>query len=427
MEMRPVQKTPAHQTADLAELVCTNSFKSEDLTNAHGLLKAEMRDMGSILLDAAHEAKVPAGTALAVDRTRFANAVTQRIANHPNIEIVREEMTSLPDSPTVIATGPLTSDALTKEIKALLGDTGLAFYDSIAPIIAGDSINHEVAFYASRWGKGEGDDYINCPMTREEYEAFIASLRESDVYPGHEWENIPYFEGCLPIEVAASRGDDTLRFGPMKPIGLRDPRNDKRPYAVVQLRREDGDGRMWNMVGFQTRLRTGEQKKVFRMIPGLENAEFLRTGSIHRNTYLNFPSALTSYGAPHARRDVIFAGQLTGVEGYMESAANGILAGVNLHRIATKQEPAIPPSTTMLGGLMRYLREASPGRFQPMNSNFGLLDSMEGRIRNKDERRSRMIERAREDFARWWHDANEDATAVKDAGAATLTSHTKNA
>ena len=401
VEMRPVRATPAHQTDHLAELVCTNSFKSEDLTNAHGLLKAEMRDMGSVLLSAAHDARVPAGTALAVDRTLFAQAITSRIENHPNIELVRAEMTALPDGPAVIASGPLTSDALTNAIQSILGDGGLAFYDSIAPIISGDSINHDVAFYASRWGKGDGDDYINCPMTREEYEAFLAALRESDVYPGHEWEKIPYFEGCLPIEVSAARGDDTLRFGPMKPIGLRDPRNDRRPYAVVQLRREDHEGRMWNMVGFQTRLRTGEQKKVFRMIPGLENAEFLRTGSIHRNTYLNFPSALNSYGAPHARTDIVFAGQLTGVEGYMESAANGILAGINLHRVVNGDEAAIPPSTTMLGGLMRYLREAEPGRFQPMNSNFGLLDSMEARIRNKDERRQRLIERAREDFAAW--------------------------
>jgi methylenetetrahydrofolate--tRNA-(uracil-5-)-methyltransferase len=413
IEMRPVRPTPAHQTDHLAELVCTNSFKSEDLSNAHGLLKAEMRDMGSILLAAAHAARVPAGTALAVDRSRFAAAVTERIQSHDNIEIVREEVTQLPDGPAVIASGPLTSDALSHSIHNLLGDGGLAFYDSIAPIISGESINHDIAFYASRWGKGEGDDYINCPMTRDEYEAFLAALRESDVYPGHEWEKIPYFEGCLPIEVSASRGDDTLRFGPMKPIGLRDPRNDKRPYAVVQLRREDHEGRMWNMVGFQTRLRTGEQRKVFRMIPGLENAEFLRTGSIHRNTYLNFPSALNQYGAPAARPDIVFAGQLTGVEGYMESAASGILAGINLHRTVSGGDAAIPPSTTMLGGLMRYLREAEPGRFQPMNSNFGLLDSMEGRIRNKDERRIKLIERARDDFAKWAESADALVTAAR--------------
>jgi methylenetetrahydrofolate--tRNA-(uracil-5-)-methyltransferase len=413
IEMRPVRPTPAHQTDHLAELVCTNSFKSEDLSNAHGLLKAEMRDMGSVLLAAAHDARVPAGTALAVDRTIFAAAVTRRMESHPNIDIVRAEITELPATPAIIASGPLTSDALSQSIQRILGDGGLAFYDSIAPIISGESINMDVAFYASRWGKGEGDDYINCPMSRDEYEAFIAALRASDVYPGHEWENIPYFEGCLPIEVSAARGDDTLRFGPMKPIGLRDPRTDKRPYAVVQLRREDHEGRMWNMVGFQTRLRTGEQRKVFCMIPGLENAEFLRTGSIHRNTYLNFPTALNAYGAPAARPDIVFAGQLTGVEGYMESAASGILAGINLHRIVSGLDPAVPPSTTMLGGLMRYLREASPGRFQPMNSNFGLLDSMEGYIRNKDERRTRLIERAREDFATWAEDADALSAAAR--------------
>jgi methylenetetrahydrofolate--tRNA-(uracil-5-)-methyltransferase len=401
VEMRGVRSTPAHQTDDLAELVCTNSFKSEDLSNAHGLLKAEMRDMGSVLLSAAQDARVPAGTALAVDRVLFAKAVTERVAGHPRINLVRDEITELPAGPAIIASGPLTSDGLSDAINKILGDGGLAFYDSIAPIVAGDSINFDIAFYQSRWGKGDGDDYVNCPMTREQYEAFLAALRESDVYPGHEWEKIPYFEGCLPIEVSASRGDDTLRFGPMKPIGLRDPRTDYRPYAVVQLRREDHEGRMWNMVGFQTRLRTGEQRKVFRMIPGLENAEFLRTGSIHRNTYLNFPGALSAYGAPGARPDIIFAGQLTGVEGYMESAASGILAGLNMHRIVSGLDAAIPPSTTMLGGLMRYLREASPGAFQPMNSNFGLLDSMDARIRNKDERRAKLIERARADFTAW--------------------------
>jgi methylenetetrahydrofolate--tRNA-(uracil-5-)-methyltransferase len=415
-EMRPVRPTPAHQTEDLAELVCTNSFKSEDLTNAHGLLKAEMRDLGSVLLEAAREARVAAGTALAVDRTRFARAVTARIAAHPRITIERREVTALPDGPTVIASGPLTSEALTNSIQGILGDGGLAFYDSIAPIIAGDSIDFDIAFYASRWGRGEGDDYINCPMSREEYEAFLAALRAADVYPGHEWENIPYFEGCLPIEVMAARGDDTLRFGPMKPVGLRDPRSERRPYAVVQLRREDQEGRMWNMVGFQTRLRTGEQKIVFRMIPGLGNAEFLRTGSIHRNTYLNFPAALNHYGAPHARPDIIFAGQLTGVEGYMESSASGILAGINLHRIASGLDPVVPPPTTMMGGLMRYLRVASPGAFQPMNSNFGLLDSMDGRIRDKDKRREALVERARRDFAAWASDAGIEIAAPRPFG-----------
>jgi methylenetetrahydrofolate--tRNA-(uracil-5-)-methyltransferase len=401
LEMRPGRGTAAHQTEHLAELVCTNSFKSEDPANAHGLLKAEMRDLGSILLDAADAARVPAGQALAVDRDVFARAITERIERHPAITLQREELTSLPEEPAVIATGPLTSERLTREIALLLGDNGLAFYDSIAPIIGHDSIDTGIAFYASRWGKGGDEDYLNCPMDREEYDRFISELRAADVYPGHDWENIPYFEGCLPIEVMAERGHDTLRFGPMKPVGLRDPRTGRRPWAVVQLRREDRTGQMWNMVGFQTRLRTAEQRRIFRMIPGLEQAEFLRTGSIHRNTYLNSPSLLTPWGAPRARPDLIFAGQLTGVEGYTESAASGILAGINLHRVVTGAAPVVPPPTTMLGGLMRYLREADPARFQPMNSNFGLLDPLPEHVRDKGVRRQRVVERARTAFAEW--------------------------
>jgi methylenetetrahydrofolate--tRNA-(uracil-5-)-methyltransferase len=411
VEMRGVRSTPAHQTVDLAELVCTNSFKSEDVHNAHGLLKAEMRDLGSILLRAADQSRVPAGQALAVDRTVFARVMTGFIEGHGNITLQRAEVTALPGTPAVIASGPLTSDALTSEIAKLLGDESLAFYDSIAPIISHDSINTEVAFFASRWDKGGEDDYLNCPMSREEYDAFIAALRAADVYPGHDWENIPYFEGCLPIEVMTERGPDTLRFGPMKPVGLRDPRTGKRPWAVVQLRREDQTGQMWNMVGFQTRLRTGEQRRIFRMIPGLENAEFLRMGSIHRNTYLNFPAKLNDYGAAPARPDLVFAGQLTGVEGYTESAASGVLAGINLHRIITGESPVLPPATTMLGALMRYLRTAEPGRFQPMNSNFGLLDPLDEHVRDKSLRRQRVVERARSAFA-----AMVDAEQLAGAG-----------
>ncbi|MGH7446695.1 MAG: methylenetetrahydrofolate--tRNA-(uracil(54)-C(5))-methyltransferase (FADH(2)-oxidizing) TrmFO, partial [Longimicrobiales bacterium] len=258
-EMRPVRSTPAHQTHDLAELVCTNSFKSEDIGNAHGLLKAEMRDLGSILLKAADASRVPAGQALAVDRDVFARAMTSRMEDHPNITVERLETTALPEGPAIIATGPLTSESLAADIAALLGDEGLAFYDSIAPIISHDSIDTGKAFFASRWDKGGDEDYLNCPMSHDEYESFIRELRAADVYPGHDWENVPYFEGCLPIEVMAERGADTLRFGPMKPVGLRDPRTGRRPWAVVQLRREDCTGQMWNMVGFQTRLRTGEQ------------------------------------------------------------------------------------------------------------------------------------------------------------------------
>jgi methylenetetrahydrofolate--tRNA-(uracil-5-)-methyltransferase len=401
IEMRPVRSTPAHQTAALAELVCTNSFKSMDLTNAHGLLKHEMRALGSIVLDAAELARVPAGTALAVDRDAFAGAVTESIAAHPSIHIERAEVTALPDCAAIIATGPLTADPLARAIAALLGDESLAFHDAIAPIVSADSIDMNKAFAASRWGKGEGADYLNCPLTRDEYITFLEALRAADTYPGHDWEDIPYFEGCLPVEVMAARGDDTLRFGPMKPVGLRDPRTGRRPYAVVQLRREDRSGQMWNLVGFQTRLRTGEQRRVFRLIPGLEKAEFLRTGSIHRNTYLNFPARLNCWGAPHARPDLIFAGQLTGVEGYMESAASGILAGINLDRILTGREPTLPPASTIMGALYRYLHEADPRAFQPMNSNFGLLDALPDAPRDKGLRRQRVQERALADFDEW--------------------------
>jgi methylenetetrahydrofolate--tRNA-(uracil-5-)-methyltransferase len=412
LEMRPERATPAHQTADLAELVCTNSFKSEDLANAHGLLKAEMRDLGSLLLQVADETKVAAGSALAVDRVAFAREVTRRIESHPRITIERRELTGLPDSPAIIATGPLTAGALAREIAGLLGSDGLAFYDSIAPIVAGDSIDLEAAYFASRWGKGDGDeDYLNCPLDREQYYAFVAALTAADVYPGHDWEQIPYFEGCLPIEVMAERGADTLRFGPMRPIGLRDPRTGRRPFAVVQLRREDASGQLWNLVGFQTRLRTGEQRRVFRSIPGLARAEFLRTGSIHRNTYLNFPATLLPYGAPPARPGLIFAGQLTGVEGYMESAASGILAGINLHRLQAGLDPAVPPPTTMLGALLCYLRTAEPGRFQPMNSNLGLLEPLPGSAR-KDERRARMLERARSAFHLWQAEVEPELTVT---------------
>jgi methylenetetrahydrofolate--tRNA-(uracil-5-)-methyltransferase len=423
VEMRPVRGTPAHQTDQLAELVCTNSFKSLDTGNAHGLLKHEMRAMGSLLISAAEATRVPAGQALAVDRVLFSEEITRRIEGHPRIRLERRELTELPGEPAVIATGPLTSDALSAAVARLLGDDGLAFYDSIAPIVSQDSIDFDVAFYASRWGKGEGDDYVNCPMNAAEYQAFIAALREADVYPGHEWEDlphesacaldetVPYFEGCLPIEVMAERGVDTLRFGPMKPVGLRDPRTGSRPYAVVQLRREDGAGQMWNMVGFQTRLRTGAQRRIFRMIPGLQNAEFLRTGSIHRNTYLNFPMRLNRYGAHADRPDLIFAGQLTGVEGYTESAASGILAGINLDRLLSGQEPIVPPVTTMLGALYHYLRSAEPGRFQPMNSNFGLVAPLEQHVRDKKLRRERVAERAIEAFDRWLSESGVTADA----------------
>lgn len=398
-EMRPVRRTPAHQTDLLAELVCTNSFKSEDPTTAHGQLKREMACLGSLLLRCAAEARVPAGSALAVDREMFARAMTTSVGAHPRIELVREEMVDIPAGPAVIATGPLTSAGLSSAVRGVLGDAGLAFYDAIAPILGHDSINLDVAFPGGRFA--EDDDYLNCPLSRAEYAGFVRELRAAATYEGHDWENLPYFEGCLPIEVMASRGEETLRFGPLKPIGLEDPRTGRRPFAVVQLRREDRAGQMWNMVGFQTRLRHAEQKRVFQMIPGLDHAEFLRFGSIHRNSYLNFPACLTPQGSWPSRPDIIFAGQLTGVEGYTESAASGIMAGLNLDRVLRDLEPAIPPTTTMLGGLYRYLRESKPKHFQPMNSNWGLVDPLLEPVQNRDAKRRALADRALADFRAW--------------------------
>ena len=399
MEMRPEKSTEAHHTDTLGELVCTNSFKSEDPANAHGQLKREMRMLGSVLLHSADVSRVPAGAALAVDRTLFTQAMTAAIEAESAIEIVREECTDLPHGPTIIATGPLTSDPLSEAIQQELGDGGLSFFDAIAPIVHRDGLDENVVFAAGRFDQDA--DYLNCPMSEPEYLAFVEALRGGVGHQGHDWDTVPYFEGCLPIEVMASRGKDTLRFGPMKPIGLTDPQTGKRPWAVVQLRREDRAGQMWNLVGFQTRLQIGEQREIFKTIPGLSNAEFLRWGSIHRNSYLNFPGCLSSSGSSKKRTDLIFAGQLTGVEGYTESAASGILAGINLGRSLSDQEPLIPPPTTMLGGLFRYLRDADPKHFQPMNSNWGLVDPLSQRIRSKRARRESLAQRANEDFLVW--------------------------
>ena len=399
IEMRPVRGTEAHQSENLGELVCTNSFKSVHPKNAHGQLKREMRALGSILLDCADETSVPAGSALAVDRQLFSGAMTRAVDSHPRIEVVRDESEELPEGPAIVATGPLTSDALSSAIQRALGDEGLAFYDAIAPIVHRDSLDESVVFSAGRFE--EDSDYLNCPMDKAEYLAFIEALLAGDVREGPDWDAVPYFEGCLPIEVMASRGEDTPRFGPMKPIGLIDPRSGERPYAVVQLRREDRAGQMWNLVGFQTRLRTGAQKSVFQLIPGLEHCEFLRLGSIHRNAYLNFPACLTAHGSLEDRPDLIFAGQLTGVEGYTESAASGILAGINLGRVLRGERPVVPPPTTMLGGLFRYLKESAPGHFQPMNSNWGLVDPLNRRVKDKVKKREMLAERAETGFKAW--------------------------
>ncbi|HSG09813.1 MAG TPA: methylenetetrahydrofolate--tRNA-(uracil(54)-C(5))-methyltransferase (FADH(2)-oxidizing) TrmFO [Longimicrobiales bacterium] len=404
LEMRPIRTTPAHQTDGLGELVCTNSFKSEDPANAHGQLKREMRALGSVLLEAADRSRVAAGSALAVDRHLFSAAMSEAVQAEAGVEVVREECGSIPGGPAIIATGPLTSDALTAAIVEALGEGGLAFFDAIAPILHRDSLDDGIVFAAGRFD--EDADYLNCPMNKEEYDAFIGALKEGDVHAAHDWDAVPYFEGCLPVEVMAGRGHDTLRFGPMKPIGLTDPRTGHRPWAVVQLRREDRAGQMWNMVGFQTRLRIGEQKRVFGMIPGLANAEFLRWGSIHRNSYLNFPKCLTPHGSLLARPEAIFAGQLTGVEGYTESAASGILAGINLARILAGQGPEVPPATTMLGALYRYLRETDAERFQPMNSNWGLVDPLAKTVRDKKARREALAARAQADFEAWMTSAS---------------------
>jgi methylenetetrahydrofolate--tRNA-(uracil-5-)-methyltransferase len=399
VEMRPATRTAAHQSDRLAELVCSNSFKSIELENAHGLLKAELRDLGSLLLPCADVARVPGGSALAVDRAVFSREASARIAAHPRITVVREERVELP-SPGVVATGPLTSDALATAIAARLGTGALAFYDAIAPIVSTESLDHERLYALSRYGKGGGDDYLNAPLDRDAYEAFLDAISVADQHHGHDFDQVPYFEGCLPVEEMARRGRETLRFGPMKPVGLPDPRTGREPWAVMQLRREDRAGQMWNLVGFQTRLRIPEQQRVFRMLPGLERAEFLRYGSIHRNAYLNSPASLEPGLVARDDDTLFFAGQLTGVEGYTESLGTGLMAGINLARRLEGRPVAVPPPSTMLGGLYRYLREADPRHFQPMNANFGLLDPLEGRVK-KDQRKARLVARAREEFATW--------------------------
>ncbi len=398
-EMRPTVGTPAHRTDRLAELVCSNSFKSIELSNAHGLLKAELRFLGSLLLTCADATSVPAGAALAVDRILFAERVQEMVAAHPNITVVREEMDQVP-SPGVIATGPLTSDRMAASVAARLGSAALAFYDAIAPIVAAESLDRERLYALSRYGKGGGDDYLNAPLEEPEFDAFISELAGAEQYDGHDFDRTPYFEGCLPIEEMARRGRDTLRFGPMKPVGLRHPGTGREPHAVVQLRREDRAGQMWNMVGFQTRLRIPEQRRVFALIPGLESAEYLRFGSLHRNAYINSPASLGPALTDRADDLVFFAGQLTGVEGYTESLGTGLLAGINLARRLSGLPATVPPPTTMLGGLYRYLRDADPEHFQPMNANFGLLEPLAPGVKKADKK-SLLVARAQAEFAAW--------------------------
>lgn len=393
-EMKPDKKTPAHHSNDFAELVCSNSLKSASLENAAGLLKEEMRYLNSIIIGCADKTRVPAGGALAVDREGFSRMVTDSIKGHPLIEVINEEVTSLhDDNITIIATGPLTSDALAKEISKMLGLDSLYFFDAAAPIVRAESINYDVVFRASRYGKGD-DDYINCPMNRDEYMAFYEALVNAETVELKDFEDNRVFEGCMPIETMAKRGIDTMRFGPLKPVGLIDPRTGREPWAVVQLRQDNSAGSLYNMVGFQTRLKWGEQKRVFTMIPGLEHAEFERYGVMHRNTFINSPKLLDSVYRLRNRRNIFFAGQITGVEGYIESAASGLVAGINAARQLKGMDDIIFPATTVMGALAHYISNPANTRFQPMNSNFGILEPLGERIRDKKEKYRRMAERS---------------------------------
>ncbi len=391
VEMKPVRFTPAHHSAGFAELVCSNSLRSDQLTNAVGLLKEEMRQLDSLILRAADGARVPAGGALAVDREAFSRWVTQAVCAHPLIEVAREEAVSLPERDAVIATGPLTSDALAREIAALPGLRTLHFFDAAAPIVSGESLDKSRVFRQSRYGRG--DDYLNCPMTREEYLAFYEALLGAQTAEVHGFDGTQVFEGCMPIEVMAARGEQVMAFGPMKPVGLTDPRTGREPYAVVQLRAEDREGTMYNLVGFQTRLKWGEQRRVFSMIPGLEHAEFLRYGVMHRNTFLQSPGFLDEQYMMISRPGVYFAGQMTGVEGYVESASSGLVAGLSLARRMLGLPPVDFTRRTAIGSLAHHVAQAS-GDFQPMNANFGLIEPFPRRVRNKQQRYGLIAARA---------------------------------
>ncbi|NLN19847.1 MAG: methylenetetrahydrofolate--tRNA-(uracil(54)-C(5))-methyltransferase (FADH(2)-oxidizing) TrmFO [Firmicutes bacterium] len=398
-EMRPVESTPAHTTAELAELVCSNSLGGNHLTSASGLLKEEMRRLGSLLIAVADETAVPAGSALAVDRHAFSRLVSERIAAHPRITVIREPVDSIPEGLCIIATGPLTSPQLAEEIQRLTGAHDLYFYDAAAPIIAAESLDTDKGFWAGRYGRG-GDDYFNCPMNKEEYLSFREALVHAERHEGHIDEPLRFFEGCVPIEELASRGVDTLRFGPLRPVGLVDPATGHRPYAVVQLRKENKEGSLLNLVGFQTRLKWGEQRRVFRMIPALAEAEFVRYGVMHRNTFLNAPRVLRPTYQWRQRDTLFFAGQITGVEGYVESAGSGLIAGLNAALLAKGQKPKTLPPETMLGALAEYITTADPRHFQPMNANFGLLPSGI-RVKNRALRKQVLAERALNALDAW--------------------------
>ncbi|WP_417632297.1 FADH(2)-oxidizing methylenetetrahydrofolate--tRNA-(uracil(54)-C(5))-methyltransferase TrmFO [Enterococcus faecalis] len=392
-EMRPVKKTPAHQTENFAELVCSNSLRGNSLTNAVGVLKEEMRRLNSIIIGSADQTAVPAGGALAVDRDSFSETITEKIKSHPLITIKNEEITDIPEGIVIIATGPLTSESLSQKIQEFNGSEGFYFYDAAGPIIDKSTIDMDKVYLKSRYNKGEAA-YLNCPMTEEEFNAFHEALVNAEVVPLRTFEKEKFFEGCMPIEVMAQRGIKTMLFGPMKPVGLEDPKTGKRPYAVIQLRQDNAAASLYNIVGFQTHLKWGEQKRVFRMIPGLENAEFVRYGVMHRNSFMNSPELLKPTYQSKKRDDLFFAGQMTGVEGYVESAASGLLAGINAARLAKGEEPIEFPRETTLGSMAYYITHAEGKHFQPMNANFGLFPELPERIRDKKERYEAIANRA---------------------------------
>lgn len=394
-EMRPVKQTPAHHTDKFAELVCSNSLRANNLTNAVGVLKEEMRKLDSVIIASADACAVPAGGALAVDRHEFAAHVTDKVKNHPNVTVINEEITEIPEGPTVIATGPLTSPALSSKLQELTGEEYLYFYDAAAPIIEKDSIDMDKVYLKSRYDKGEAA-YLNCPMTEEEFDRFYEALVTAETVPLKEFEKEIFFEGCMPIEVMASRGKKTMLFGPMKPVGLEDPKTGKRPFAVVQLRQDDAAGTLYNIVGFQTHLKWGPQKEVLQLIPGLENAEIVRYGVMHRNTFINSPKVLEPTYQFKNRKDLFFAGQMTGVEGYVESAASGLVAGLNAARLVLGEELVVFPGETAIGSMARYITSASAKNFQPMNANFGLFPELPTKIRGKKERAEYHANRALE-------------------------------
>jgi methylenetetrahydrofolate--tRNA-(uracil-5-)-methyltransferase len=409
-EMRPVRATAVHKTDQLAELVCSNSLRGDKLDNAVGLLKEEMRRLGSLVMREADTNRVPAGAALAVDRERFSRGITNAVASHPLISLTREEVSSIPDDPTmyplVVATGPLTSDRLSADIARIVGGDHLYFYDAISPIVLAETIDMEKVFRASRWERGETDegDYLNCPMTREEYEQFYEAVVSAESATVHDFDKEKFFEGCLPIEVMAHRGRDTLRFGPMKPVGLVDPHTGRTPYAVVQLRQDTLAGDHFSLVGFQTQLKWGEQARVLKLVPGLERAEFVRFGMVHRNTYINGPTVLRETWQTKFRDDLFFAGQISGVEGYVESAASGLIAGRNAAALVRGEEPRVPPRTTAIGALAYYVSHADPRNYQPTNITFGIMASppaRDGRRLGRAERKLATSQRALDDLDRW--------------------------